>query len=122
MVSFLQTTTLMLSKMSLIILLHRIFVIPAYRFTLKILGAVVLCWWAAAFFGGAFICFPPSKLWDPSVDATCGNQQILDYATPIPWVLTDFAILISPVPVIKSLQVSRRKRAGLYAIFLMGGM
>lgn len=46
----------------------------------------------------------------------------MNEVAPIPWVLTDFVILLCPIPVLENLQVPRGKRIGLYAVFLMGGM
>ena len=120
--NFLHTSSLVLSKLSLLVLLHSVFAVPGFRLTCWILGVVVVLYWVPAIFGGAFICFPPSSLWDFGTQATCGNDTLLNFITPIPWVLTDFAILISPIPMIKHLHVTKRKRVSLYAMFLFGGV
>lgn len=56
------------------------------------------------------------------MQGTCGNQALLDIISPIPWVLTDFAILISPIPVIRQLQLSKEKKIRVSAMFLLGGL
>ena len=61
-------------------------------------------------------------MWTPNLRGTCVNQEILDYVSPVPWLFTDFAILISPIPVIKNLGLSRSRKIDLCAIFLMGGV
>lgn len=38
------------------------------------------------------------------------------------WILTDVAILISPIPVIKQLQLPQSQKMGVYASFLIGGL
>jgi hypothetical protein len=121
--SFLQTTALALSKLSLLIMLYRIFeIVRGFQITCWILGGVVTAWWAAAFFAGAFICYPAASIWEPNTKGTCGNMELLNVVTPIPWVLTDFAILIAPLPVIRKLQIDRARKRRVYAAFLLGAM
>lgn len=119
---FLQTTSLATAKLSLLVFLRRIFVTPRFRATVWILGAIVIAWWIAVFFACAFVCFPSASMWTPNLRGTCVNQEILDYVSPVPWLFTDFAILISPIPVIKNLGLSRSRKIDLCAIFLMGGV
>lgn len=119
---FLQSSSLATAKLSVLVLLRRIFVTPTFQTTVWILGVVVLAWWIGFLLADAFICFPASSIWNPNIHGTCGNQKILDYISPIPWVLTDFAILISPIPVIQKLQLPRNRKIELSAIFLMGGL
>jgi hypothetical protein len=121
--SFLQTTGLALCKISLLILLHRIFeIVPTFKKTCWVLGGIVIAWWCAAFFGGAFVCYPASHIWEPNSKGTCANAELLNLITPIPWVLTDFAILIAPIPVIRKLQLDRGRTMRVYAAFLIGAL
>lgn len=52
----------------------------------------------------------------------CENEKMLNLIDPIPWILTDFAILIAPIPMIGSLQLSWHKKIGIIAVFLTGGL
>lgn len=54
--------------------------------------------------------------------AKCGNEAIFTLIVPIPWVLTDFAILIAPLPMVKKLQLPRMEKIGICALFLTGGL
>ena len=120
---FLQTSALALTKLSILILLRRIFVIRAFRITVWILGGIIVAWWIAITIGNALICFPQGSPWKPNLKtAACADRRLMNEVAPIPWVLTDFAILLCPIPVLENLQVPRGKRIGLYAVFLMGGM
>ena len=118
----LQPTALAFAKLSVVILLHQIFIPRAFRLTCWGLGSIVLAWWIAVIFAQSFICLPVSSIWDPSTPGHCGNQKILQVVDPLPWVVTDFAILIAPLPVLRKLQTSRRQKAGLMALFLIGGI
>ena len=117
----LHAPVLALSKFSLLLLLHRIFVTRRFRITVYVLQAIVVIYFLGTFFTWAFICFPISDMWDPAQQTVCDRDTIVNIATPIPWVATDFAILIAPIPVIKNLQLPKKKRIGLYAMFLFGG-
>ncbi|KAF2464810.1 uncharacterized protein BDR25DRAFT_95330 [Lindgomyces ingoldianus] len=121
--SFLQTSTLALAKLSLLVLLHRVFeIMRGFQITCWVLGVIVSFWWTATFFAGAFICYPASHIWQPNESGTCGNQVLLDLISPIPWVLTDFIILIAPIPVIRKLQLPKEQRIRVFAAFLIGAI
>ena len=122
MTSLLQVSILALTKFSVLLLLHRLFVTRFFRVTIRVLGCIVMVWWIAITIADAFICFPSRTILDPKVAGHCGNQVLLDRISPIPWVLTDFAILISPLPVIKQLQLRQEQKIGLCLLFLMSGL
>ena len=113
-------TALALTKISLLMLLNYLFVLPAFRITVRILGAIVIAWWLTLVLGQIFICLPISSHWDTTVVGHCGNQQAFDIGTPIPWIVTDVAILLCPLPVLRQLHVSRAQKLGLFGLFLIG--
>ena len=120
--SFLQTTALATAKLSILVLLHGIFIGRTFRLTARILGVIVLAWWISFMFTYAFICSPIRANWEPTIPHHCGDVKVANIAAPAPWILTDFAILISPIPVIKNLQIRRSDKVGISALFLTGGM
>ena len=79
-------------------------------------------WWIASVLAYAFICSPVSSNWDPTVPAQCGNQRLLAYIDPLPWIVTDFAILVAPLPVLARLHAPRRQKVGIIGLFLIGGV
>lgn len=81
----------------------------------------MLLWWISLTFAYALICIPISANWDHSIENACGNLVILNLAAPIAWILTDFAILIAPIPILKGMQLARRDKIGIIALFLTGG-
>ena len=85
------------------------------------LGAVVVAWGITSVFGYAFICLPVDSTWEPEKPHHCARVKILDQVLPVPWILTDFAILVSPLPVLNNLQMSPWRKVGLSALFLTGG-
>ena len=117
----LQTTALFLGKISVLVLLHRIFITRRFQLTARILSAIVLAWYLTSLFGYTFICYPIQMNWNPRIHGHCGNLPLLTVIVPIPWVVTDFAILIAPIPVVRKLQLPRLEKIGLCALFLTGG-
>ena len=89
---------------------------------MRILAAIVLAWFLSSFFGYVFMCYPIQANWNPAIHATCGNSAIFTVIVPIPWVLTDFAILFAPITEVKKLQLPRLEKIGISALFLTGGL
>lgn len=117
-----QTTALALAKGSVLVQLHRIFITPKFQLVIRILGAIVTGWWISTLFAYIFICIPIGLIWEPQKPHRCENEKILNAIDPISWILTDFAILIAPIPMIGSLQLSWPKKIGIIAVFLTGGL
>lgn len=118
---FLQTTSLATAKLSLLYLLHRIFIIREFQITMRVLGAIVALWWLTFTLADAFVCSPVRANWQPQIAHDCRSQHAILIAGPVPWIVTDFAILIAPLFVIRILQLRLRDKIGLSALFLSGG-
>ena len=99
--SLLQPCILALAKVSILILLRRIFFISkAFQRVANTVIAVVILWYLTVTLTLVFICMPVRSHWDPEVPAHCGNQYLVAVIHPIPWLLTDFAVLLAPMPMI----------------------
>ena len=118
----LQVTSLAVAKISLLIFLKRIFVTPRFGITVIVLEAMVVAWWMGNFFGNIFRCTPVRKAWIPDTQGHCGSQLQYNIATPIPWVVTDFLILLAPLPVIKNLHLPAVQKIPVFGMFLIGGL
>ena len=106
----------------MLVLLHRIFITRKFRVTAQILGGIVMTWWLASILGYFCMCTPINANWDPSVHGRCGDEYVFTLAMPLPWVLTDFAILVAPIPVVRGLQLPLGEKIGICALFLTGGL
>lgn len=104
----------------MLLLLHRIFITKAFRITCVALLAIVLAWWIGIFFAQAFDCWPIRLHWDSEVQAVCGNQYIANIVAPIPWIVTDIAVLVAPMPMVRKLHIPTRQKVSLGALFLIG--
>jgi hypothetical protein len=112
----------MLTKLSLLVLFHRIFVTPTFRNATKIIGMIVVLWWVGTILADSLICIPIEHNWNPEIPAHCGNKQLLAIIPPIPWIATDLALLLMPMPMVYKLHLPGLQRVGLAALFLLGGL
>jgi len=74
------------------------------------------------FFLAIFQCTPRTKLWDPSLPGQCINWLVDLTVTGVFNLISDFCILIMPFAWIWRLQISRRRKLGVSAIFMIGVM
>lgn len=82
----------------------------------------MILWWIGTVLADSLICLPVAHLWNPEIPAHCGNKQLLDIIPPIPWIVTDLAILLMPMPMVYKLHVPGFQRLGLAGLFLLGGL
>ena len=88
---------------------------------MRVLAAIVGLWWITFTVAEAFVCTPIRANWEPQIPHKCRSQHAIFIAGPVPWILTDFAILIAPLFVIRILQLRMKDKIGLSALFLSGG-
>ena len=103
-------------------LLHRIFAVTRFRLVTWALGVITILWGVACILVGTLNCLPIESLWNPNIPGHCGDQLKIQIAEPIPWIVTDFAVLIAPLPMIKNLHLPLGQKWGLAGVFLMGGV
>ena len=101
-------------------------------FTPKRLGRVKTYWtihaliWAnlmvyvAILIAFVLLCIPREKIWDPTVPGQCINIYAGETSTSIINIISDFSILILPITQVLQLQLPRKRKAGMIAIFAFG--
>ncbi|KAK0720187.1 hypothetical protein B0H67DRAFT_662214 [Lasiosphaeris hirsuta] len=108
------------TKISIMLQYKRIFANRIMQQLTKF-GLYFLAAWA---FTLAFLltltCMPVAAFWDSSVKGRCLDSPTIWYVMAGVNLATDFAILIMPMPAIKSLQLPRRQKFMLIAIFGLG--
>ena len=103
-------------------LFHRIFITPAFRLAIKIIGVIMVLWWIGTILADTLICIPVEHNWNPKIPAHCGNQQLAAIVPPILWIVTDLVILLMPLPMVWNLHLPRLQRVGLAGLFMLGGL
>ena len=116
------STTLCLVKLSIVAFYRTLFE-RAIRIPVCILAGVIMAWFIAVVLVTIFQCIPVSGLWNKEIVSTCNvslHNFLLGHC--IPNILTDVAILVSPLPNIFRLKRSRRENFALAGIFMLGGL
>ncbi|KAI9794955.1 MAG: hypothetical protein M1833_007329 [Piccolia ochrophora] len=67
-----------------------------------------------------FLCTPRSKIWNRTQEGHCLDQNAIFWVTSIVNVVTDFYILVLPLPLIWNLQLRAQKKIGLTLVFMLG--
>lgn len=118
----LYSAAVCLPKVAILILYHRVFEQRSFRIINGIAMGVVIGIAIADILVGAFVCSPPMKLWEPSTPGTCIDIPAFYRYGTLPNAITDFFMLILPLPWIWRLQMPWRKRLGLTVTFLAGSV
>lgn len=120
-VNFLYNTGLTLVKLSVLMFYVRVFrTVRTYRIAFWIVGFILVAWCIALNFVSLLACIPIQKGWDSSVPGRCVDRQTAFVGTAIPNILTDFILLILPMPMLWHLQISLRRKISLVGIFTAG--
>jgi hypothetical protein len=67
-------------------------------------------------------CWPIERYWDNSVPGRCLDNRTLRYAFAAINIVNDIALLIAPMPWLKSLQMPRRTKFLVIGLFAIGGV
>lgn len=73
-------------------------------------------------FGITLNCIPLQKFWKPFVQGHCMNFEIFFLVVIVIDLVIDVSLLCLPLWVVSTLQLNRRERVILIAIFLFGGL
>ena len=112
-------------KLSILLQYLHIFA-PTRKGNMFIYVGVHLCIWTNLIFyilGIAFniaMCSPRKKIWDPLMEGHCFDYNANYQASGIFNVISDFAILILPMPCVWKLQMPLKKKILVTAIFATG--
>jgi hypothetical protein len=88
-----------------------------------IVGSLVLCHGTGVFFAAIFQCWPIQYTWDKNIiGGSCFNQQAFYRYVSLPNIVTDFVILIMPMPLVWKLQTRLTHKLALTGVFLLGGL
>ncbi|KAI8949385.1 hypothetical protein F4801DRAFT_553432 [Xylaria longipes] len=91
--------------------------------TYKAIRALIwanLAYYLATTFVYLLACIPREKIWNPTVDGHCINQQDVIVLTPALNVISDVTILVVPVAEVFKLQMPLKTKLSVAAIFAVG--
>ncbi|KAK0634237.1 hypothetical protein B0T17DRAFT_297 [Bombardia bombarda] len=112
--------SLCFTKISILLLYLRILVTFDYirKATYITLAIVVIynLWAFAVYFA---MCIPLARAWDHNVKGSCRGATTW-WAVASLHIITDFMIFLLPIPVVTTMTIPRRQKAGLLLAFAMG--
>ena len=91
-----------------------------FNIGIKVLIAVIDCFYTGNVFAKIFQCWPRSKIWMPSTQGTCINLPILLDVSGVFNCLSDIVILLVPIKGLWALRISRMQKLGIYVVFTVG--
>lgn len=111
-------------KASLLYLYYRVFFVSrTFIITLWAVGIFVVCYSIPQIFCAIFQCTPIDANWDPTVKVNfCINIDVAATVLAGLNVLTDFALLILPMPLLYQLQMPTTQKYQIMGTFLLGGL
>ncbi len=114
------TPTIILCKVSILLLYLRIFVTPGFKIAVKCVLAFIIALFIVSWTVIWLLCTPLAHYWDPTVPGKCINEYVYYLFGTALNVAIDLAILILPMPVIWSLQMPRKQQLWVSGIFALG--
>jgi hypothetical protein len=110
------------AKFAICIFLGRIFPQRSVKRILIAVGAVLMCSCIGCFIANLAACKPFSAHWGSQEErnAHCMNKSNLYTWGTFPNILTDIALLVLPLPIIRRLHTSIQMKVALAATFLIG--
>ncbi|KAJ8113603.1 hypothetical protein OPT61_g4301 [Boeremia exigua] len=113
---------LMFNKISIACLYYRIFAVfsNSFRIACHVMNVWIVASSLAFIIATAFQCTPISAFWDRRPPFKCFKNEPwwISYATT--QILTDFALLLMPLPVIRKLSMGRTEKIGICVVFGTG--
>ncbi|KAK6353884.1 hypothetical protein TWF730_008307 [Orbilia blumenaviensis] len=91
-----------------------------YQNTIYGVGIFVIIWTIVFVFAFIFECPNPSRAWSLDFPRGCVNLPALYYSTASINIASDLIILLLPIPVLRRLQIDKRRKWALIAIFSVG--
>ncbi|KAL4922632.1 hypothetical protein BDW62DRAFT_196636 [Aspergillus aurantiobrunneus] len=114
---------LSLVKTSLMVLYYHLFGIrKSFRIAIYVVGTIVWLWAFCNILESMLVCRPISANWDPAAapSTTCGNRKATFIVSGFWNMITDFMVMLLPVPYIWGLQLPLGRKIGLIVTFCLG--
>jgi hypothetical protein len=110
------------TKFSILFQYLRLFPRRPMRIACYTIMGIVTVYSSWAVVSGYLNCVPVAKFWDRSIPGHCLNFEALWFFNAAMNLITDMGLLVLPMPVLNSLQLPRKQRLALMAVFAVGGL
>lgn len=103
-------------------LYYRLFPGKTFRLVIYGIGTFLLLLLVAGLVGMIFQCIPVQSIWMPQLEHRCFDQLAFYIATGSLNLVTDFFVVLMPIPILWGLQLPTARKYGLVAVFLLAGL
>ncbi|KAL8942235.1 MAG: hypothetical protein Q9211_001479 [Gyalolechia sp. 1 TL-2023] len=125
---YLYIVAITLAKLSLLIFLYRIFHVDrTFRIIAWLTGAILVIWGTTAVLLAIFACRPIKASWDLDLlhdpKTKCkpkayNTENVYGFCN----IITDFVLMIMPIPLVWNMQLGFKKKIGIVWIFATGAL
>lgn len=134
-------SSLCFTKVSILLQYLRVFPQNSFRKACFVMMGIIIAYSVATFLTSVFACIPVDSIWNPTIKRTCVNLKALWYSQPLSKtkgrlplmliprftnaginIVTDIGTGVLPLPVLHSLDLPRRRKYALMAVFALGGL
>ena len=116
----LYNVAMCLVKISILLQYRRIFSSPVMQWITAGGVVFVAAWTVMIAFLLTLVCMPVAKFWDSTIDGKCLNMLAIWYVMASFNLITDIALFVLPLPVIRSLHLPKRQKYILSLVFGLG--
>ncbi|KAI0003533.1 hypothetical protein F4779DRAFT_601778 [Xylariaceae sp. FL0662B] len=110
------------SKLSLLVLYHRLFSVNrTFNRWLYFLAILQICWFISTYLVKYFLCVPAESAWNLSIPGRCINIGAFLAATESVNALIDFAMIALAIWIVQSLHMEMAMKWKLAILFSVGG-
>ena len=110
-------------KDSILLQFLRFFVERSYRIAAWALVGVITTYGVVACIGTGFACHPIAFFWDRSIPGgRCFHLMVFWFFNAGFCIITDIALCILPIPVLRTLHLPGKQKYSLLIIFAFGGL
>jgi hypothetical protein len=111
--------SLSFTKISILLLYLRVLTYDYIRKATYVTLAIVIVYNLWGIVMCITICIPIARMWDPSIPGYCHPFAVW-WALVYLHIITDFIIFLLPIPVVITMSIPTRQKAGLLVIFTLG--
>jgi len=120
---FVDNLLLTVTKISILLQYLQIFPIRRFKTACYVLLGIVTAYGVWTLFGNMFMCTPVEFFWNKTIPGgKCLNQFAVWFLNAGVNIVQDFAILILPMPVLRSLSIQKGQKRALMVMFALGGL
>jgi hypothetical protein len=101
---------------------QRVFTTRKFQIVCWSFIAIIVMYTLATVLACIFVCMPVQKFWRPAMEGKCLNTLASWFSNAGINIVTDFAIVILPMGVVKRLKLARKQKFLLMGVFAFGGV